>query len=683
MEFASRRGAARTLVAVGLAALLFPAVGAGCRRRASPGLTPPKRPPPAELNRPRTAALDGRVQDEAGRAIPGARVLALGPGDAGAGEAPLVAMADEDGRFRFDHLVAGAYALLVEAPGLAPARRGGVAVPGAEAVVRLAGQGAAVEGVVVAGGVPVAGARVRLGSEGAVARETTSGSDGRFVLHGLGRGAAFVLRAAHGARASRAIAASTGEGAAPARLELGPAFAVTGVVVDERGRPVPEVEVRAESEPGDPLAEAMTTQLDGRFRLGPLAAGAWRLSARAAGFVARTLTLGPAAPPEQRLVLTRAAELFGRVVDARGAVVAKADVRCVAAGGDELAVILAPLPLAAEAAALAPGAGRAGVGVRALRTDAKGAFRVSELPPGAYHLEISRPPSAPLRSPDWTLAAGEARDVGALALRDGTAVSGRVLDETGAPVGGARVQTTPSLGVFAETDGAGAFAFTLPPGRYAVSAAGPGAATVSVDVGATSPAPLELRLSRADARLEGLARDSAFRPLARARVRAYAFEAPVGGAAPDAAVPVATATTDAGGHFTLARVPARPLWIEVDQAGYPVAGLVVAPGARADVTVPVAGALAGEVRERGTGATLARARVEAVGPGGRRAQATVAARARDGGAFRLTRLSPGHWTVTASAPGYAPATRDVDVPASEILGEPSVRDFRLELAPSR
>jgi hypothetical protein len=49
----------------------------------------------------------------------------------------------------------------------------------------------------------------------------------------------------------------------------------------------------------------------------------------------------------------------------------------------------------------------------------------------------------------------------------------------------------------------------------------------------------------------------------------------------------------------------------------------------------------------------------------------------------LPRLLPGRWRVTASAPGFRPADREVDVPASPALGDPSVRDLRLELDPDR
>jgi hypothetical protein len=687
MEFASRRAGAGARVLVGLVAL---AGGPACRR--SPRLEPASSSVPLNLT--------GRVLDDGALPVPGARVLAVGPqSDARVPEA-ATAVTDADGRFLFAALSRGSYALLVEAAGMAPARLSGVALPGAEPVVKLAGLGRALEGVVFAAGVPTAGARVLLGADdGASSRETMSGPEGRFVFHGQGAGP-FTLRATHVNLASPPVGVGagigakppTGEAPPPVRLELGAGFGVQGVVVDDRGGALPGVAVRVEAAVGDPVVDVMTTAGDGRFHSGPLPPGPVRLSARAPGFVARapvTVALGGALPStSSRLELVRAATLAGRITDARGVALAGAEVRCVAQGGDDFAVIFAPLPLAAEAAALPSGAGGAASGgTRLGRSDARGAFRFAELPPGAFHLEIAHAPAVPLRTGDWTLVAGEALDVGALALRDGAVAAGRVLDEGGNPLPGARVLVTPSVGVFAVTDGAGGFSLRLPPGRHELvaSAAGFGDAHATVEVATSMSAPpaVELRLARADARLEGLARDTGGRPLARAavRVRALAPAATPDAPSPPAGRVLATTTTDVGGHFTLPRLPNRPLWLEVDHADYPVTFALAPPGASVDVTVPIAGVIDGEVRERGTGAVVTRAHVDAVGPKSQRTSADP--RPTAGGAFRLKRLAPGRWTVTASAPKYRAATREIDVPASAILGDASVRGLRLELEPAR
>ena len=85
--------------------------------------------------------------------------------------------------------------------------------------------------------------------------------------------------------------------------------------------------------------------------------------------------------------------------------------------------------------------------------------------------------------------------------------------------------------------------------------------------------------------------------------------------------------------------------------------------------------IAGEARARATGAVVARGRVEANGPDGAKATAEI----QRAGSFRLPRLVPGHWRLTVSAPGFHPTDQELDVPPSTSLGEPSVRDLRVNL----
>ena len=64
-----------------------------------------------------------------------------------------------------------------------------------------------------------------------------------------------------------------------------------------------------------------------------------------------------------------------------------------------------------------------------------------------------------------------------------------------------------------------------------------------------------------------------------------------------------------------------------------------------------------------------------MGPDGARVTAEI----QRAGSFRLPRLAPGHWRLTVSAPGFRAAAQELDVPPSANLGEPSVRDLRVEL----
>jgi Carboxypeptidase regulatory-like domain len=716
MEFASRRprlaaggraawpgGAASLVGAAGLVALaVLAGLGAtGCRaRRAAP-------PAAGDLGRGAgpsaraTFLVVGAVRDVEGQGVPGARVLFVREGAADASERQTTS--GGEGAFRIDDVPAGRYTVIVDTLGLGSVEPRPVDVPGTFVDVRLPTHVRWLGGRVDAAGKPVAGARVLLGGEGARApRETRSADDGtfRFAVLETGR---YSMRATHVARAS-ATARGLTAASRDLVLELVDGVVIEGEVVDDDGRGRSGVEVRAETGADDPLPAVGVTSADGHFGVGPLPPGHVRVGARAPGSVLRApaslaLAVG-VAPPPVRLVLARGAALAGRIVDARGAAVAGAEVRCLVAGDadvDDLTVLDGALPLAAEAAALGSVAGRALGATRTARTDARGGFRIGDLLPGPVRLEITRAPFAPLDADAGTLAPGASRDVGALTLRDGVAVTGSVHEATGAAVNGARVTVTPPVGVYAETDGAGAFALALPPGRYTLTATAAGlGARATVDVASSPLAPVSLVLapvlslaaSASDGVVAGVARDSGRRPLARARVRAFALDASATapatpGPPPAGAAALGVTRADAGGHFSLGHLPRQAVLLELDAADYPLTYAVATPGAAVELTAPIAGGVDGEVRERATGAVVPRARVDATGPDGQRAAAGAHGGKGAGLVFRLTRLRPGPWTLTASAPGYRSATRDVDVPASSIVGETSVRGLRLELEPSR
>jgi protocatechuate 3,4-dioxygenase beta subunit len=705
MQIASARRAPPELAALLLAALLL--AGGGCRRhRAAPAPVAPAAPVAAP-----SARLEGRVLDGRDHPVPDARVLAFPIADGGPGRGePGRATADLDGHFTMEHLTAGAYRVLVEAAGFPTAETSPVAAPAAALTLRVAGDGRSISGrVALAGGnpEPVEHARVLLGAEaGGPVRETRTRADGQFAFSGLGEGT-YALRAIVGAGVSptvRGVAASRDGTRLPSPLVLSSGrgdTTIAGRVVQDTGEGLGAVEVRGESAdlaPGeDPLPTLARTNSSGGFTLGPFSTGGYRVIAVRAGSVLRhapTVTFGmkdgtaaiddaKGEKPPITLELVRGAHVTGRVTDTRGAPAASAHVRCVASAMDDLTVQTGPLPLAAEAAASPSGAGRALGSTRSAIADARGRFTVDDLIPGRYRIEVAHAGFEPLRSDELTLAPGERRDLGALALRDGFPVTGRVLDEAGGPIDGARVATTggadPSTeGLYTVTDGAGSFSLALPAGHYRLTAGasghGPARAEVTVQPG-TAPAPLELRLPRAEAVLEGLVRDTGGRPLGRARLLAWPHDA-TAGASGD--TPIGTASADVGGHFRMGDLPAGELRVEIQHPDYPHVTLPVTPGQFASLTVPFPGGIAGEARARASGAVVTRGRVEAVGPDGAHASTEI----QRAGSFRLPRLAPGHWKLTVSAPGYRAAAQDLDVPASGALGEPSVRDLRVELDPA-
>src|SRR5579863_2282554 len=156
MEFASRGPNALALAGLGVAVTAL--TGAGCRRA--------ERPAAAPAAAPSVFALSGRVTDEADRAVPEARILALGPFEDATATASRETRSDFAGRFGFDELPRGRYELLIEAAGLASIQSPPLEVPGASPVIRLSGQGRSISGSVVLRGAPARvprppGARLR------------------------------------------------------------------------------------------------------------------------------------------------------------------------------------------------------------------------------------------------------------------------------------------------------------------------------------------------------------------------------------------------------------------------------------------------------------------------------------------------------------------------------------------
>jgi protocatechuate 3,4-dioxygenase beta subunit len=571
--------------------------------------------------------------------------------------------------------------------------------------VPLDGAVQSLSGVVFNAGAPAAGALVLLGGETVEPqRQIQTGGDGRFTFGGLGPGA-YSVRAVRGSLASKStpeiILSRAGPPPPPSRLQLEPGSTLSGRVIGDDGAPLPDSEVRI-AIAADSTGAVDVARVDGNgdWTCRALPAGDYRLTARHVGYLPRRIvqttlpaTVGAGAPKPITLELVRGAAVTGRVVDTHGRGVAAAVVRCLAPGPIDLAVTSEPLPLAAEAAAVPTSSGRLVATARSALTDAGGHFVLSDLWPGKIRLDASASGRVPVRSDEIALGPGQRRDVPDLVLADGIAVAGRVLDEFQSPLEGARVAVAD--GPFALTDGAGQFSLSLPPGRYALTVSAPGMRNQQLSVAATdggAPAPLEVSMVRADAALEGLVQDSGGRPIGRALVIAWpaAPAAPPGdagaGAAaadplrvPDGAAILATTIADMGGHFRLAQLPAVPLVLEVRQSAYPSTKTAAMAGVFASVVVPIPGAVSGEVHDGRSGAAVTKFRLEARGPDGRSATGSV----RKGGAFSLAALLPGRWTITVDASGFESGESAVDVPPSGTLGEPSLRDVRINLQPLR
>src|SRR5580765_2180981 len=618
MTFASKRPA---LTAGLLSLLLFSTTQQGCRcHRGRPGAAD------GGTAAAPAAWLGGSVVDRRDHPVPEARVLAFPVG--GDGGTPFETATDLSGHFRLARLPPGPYRLLIEAAGFPTTEKTPVTAPSDDAAIRVEGEGRSIVGRVTRGGAPSPGTRVLLAPDaGGPMRETLARAGGGFACGGLGAGR-YAVRAVAADAASvtaPAIEASDTPAAREIQLEIGAVRSVAGRVVDDAGKALSAVPVRIETDKGAPGDDPLPTLVDsdgaGRFAA-PVSPGTYRLSASRPGHVLKKAptidTVDRNPPGEVVLELVRGARVFGKVVDSRGGAASGARVRCVASSIEDLTVQTGPLPLAAEAAALPSGAGRALGSTRVAVADRDGRFAVDDLIPGRYRIEVAHGGAEPLRSDEFVLAPGERHDAGRLELRAGFPVTGRVVDESGGGIDGARVVVASggsgaSAGLFALSDAGGQFSLALPAGAYRLSASATGRATVQVVVDVTagsSPPALQIKLMRAEARLEGLVRDDGGRPLARARLSVWpagAFEA---GAAPGG-TPVGGGVADVGGHFTIAQLPAGEVRLEVNHPDYPISFHGVTTGTFANLTVPFPGGIAGEVKAKTTGAAIARGRLEA------------------------------------------------------------------------
>jgi hypothetical protein len=643
--------------------------------------------------------LEGVVQDGQGRPLAQAALFAWPAGGAQVGV--VESSSGADGRFALAGLSPGSWTLMVEAPGFGTLRLERVDLPSRPLVLRLQGEVRTLGGVVVgADGGFVQGARVLLyGPALSTPREATSNDKGIFLFEGLGFGK-FVVRASTGQRVSVpqavVIDAETGW-LPPVKITLGPGAMLTGRVVDDTGRPLARADVEPVASPTDDAPTTVKTDKEGRFAVGPLVPGRYQIWARQTAHamtapVEAQVRADKTAPVQIRL--PRAVQVLGQAVDDAGLPVAGAvvSVGLLNVGTQDLAVLTGSLPLAADAANLPPEALNRQSLLRSTASDANGRFLLPDLPAGSFRLEVSSPTRLPIRRSPLAIEPGRTVDLGRLLLQAGVPTQGRVLDEEGAPLPGARIEARPMDGaspaVFSALTGEdGTFKVHLPRGLFTISAHAAKRApevkdAIVVEPG-RPPSDLELRLQRADAALNGVVRDPQGRAAASARVLAYPLRSSLG--APDAGAPtgsssgraplLAASSTDRAGRFRLTGVPRQPFLVEIRHPAWPARSAVATPGQELYIELPRPGGIEGEVRDRSSGSYLSGYRLEAQGPDGRSA---VDVRTQGAG-FELRGLLPGRWRIRVFADGYAPAERWIDVPPAARTHEPSVRNFRMEL----
>jgi RNA polymerase sigma factor (sigma-70 family) len=595
--------------------------------------------------------LAGEVRDASGGPVIGGRVVA-GATD----EAPAAALTDERGRYAL-RLPAGGYQLAAVADGYATARR----------YLRLSADttrdftlmpASAVAGVVIDAvtRTPVGGAAVR--ADGLAPGEVHHGlsdDQGRFNLLGLPAGE-YQLSARRGSQAgamAAPVAVPLAQQVAGVSIELAAALAVSGVVRDPAGRPVPAATVGLDRAVGVPfgfdgtMARARTDR-HGRYRIDGLPPGRYHLAAHApplADSEVQTVSL----LDQDRAVdldLPPGGTLDGRVVSASGAPIAGAEVEVV---------------VRSEASYDAPRSGSA-----RLRSDAAGRFHAAALGRGQLTVTATTGQGRAVRVGPRPYHPGAREEV---VLRFGAALSiaGRVTWSDGAPAAGARVRWVPPRTDIEE----GVVATAGADGRFRLGPvdAGPGllraerphaTRIIGTDQVLANEQRLDLsdgrdrtdvalRLARADGTIAGLVVDDSGTPVADAHVEAE----PIGPEMESAWIATA-ALSGRDGRFALGDLIPGAHMVRATAPGQPSSkALRVQAGAQAvRLVIPRAGTLAGLVVDgEGRPARAAEVTVLPDGPDRLPFSSGVAeGMSTTGASFSFAALAPGNYELVATTP---------------------------------
>ncbi|QDF01729.1 carboxypeptidase-like regulatory domain-containing protein [Myxococcus xanthus] len=358
---------------------------------------------------------------------------------------------DEHGRFELTFPTPGDYTLVLTHHGHMEERvKVNVPGPALSVVLRAAGR---VEGTVTnTQGVPIHGMTLSLVDtrETVASQETETDAEGRFSLTEVGPGTYTLIPGSDlGDTDHQVMRTVTVQGTETVevslRLETG--APVSGIVVDEHGRPVANALVDGNNfpSPRDGVFESTSSDAEGRFVLHHLAEGACALRASKDRYVfeARGPTADGLSPPavlarsgadDVRLILRSQGHIRGRVVRGDGSPIT-----------------------------------RFTIDQRSFR-DPQGTFRLAAERAGAQRLTFEAP-GLTRAMREVQVSAGEDVDLGAVRLEAGRHVRGRVVDaETSRAIedavvavhlpgeGGALEEVAPIAAEASDTDGT--FAFT-------------------------------------------------------------------------------------------------------------------------------------------------------------------------------------------------------------------------------
>lgn len=549
--------------------------------------------PPLRIVLGRGSTLTGRIVDPQGQPAGGAEVVLSasfeGP-DAmirfAFGDPTRRATADPKGRFRIERLAAGAFQLWADHPSFASVTQPRIKIPDKPAEIPLGDirllAAAFLEGQVTdERGAPVAGASVILRPtdgdfmafhEGRPVEPVQTGADGSFRSGRVAAGTRVNVSVEHPAYVDAHAPGVEVPAAEPLLITLQPGRSLNGRVVDPAGKPVAGAQLLPAPETGIGMSMVHSmnggprtmSDEDGRFVLDGLSPGPLALWVTAEGYRMETVR-GLRIPetdevPPLEIVLTQGAAVEGRVLDERSRPVAGAFVNADPVQGYSVESVLAQ---------------------SGSHTGEDGRYRVNGLPPGRFRVRAQTPEG---RLAEGTIEIAEGA-TGAhpldLRLDTGFLVSGRVLDDMGAPVAGASLQLSFSVQprVFQKISGAdGSFLFSnVPAGSWRLSASAAGFAETDlpgeIRVGeepAASVAGIELRLERGGT-VTGQVLGLAPEDLARVQISAFRAEEGIQPINPPSSVDPfslpARLVTDDRGLVALPRLAAGTYQIHALHAG--------------------------------------------------------------------------------------------------------------------
>ncbi len=389
----------------------------------------------------RGVSVSGRVIDDTGKPVAKVHVSAGDTGAWGWSRDADSVVTDDKGEFKIAALAPGAHALSASDSEHATTRTPPITVadkPVTGIEIKLKAGGTIAGTVVDTAGKPVPFAMVRVAGTGgnmwSSPRQVTSDKTGAFELRGLQR-AKLQARAESDASASKVVDVDlTDQGAKQdLKLVLDVGGVIAGIVVDEKGQPVPEIEIHAFPDFTDTAAmkntalagmSSTTSGGDGSFTVHGLPDGSYRLAASRSGNQMRDWgqegTKASVGDKAVKIVLASPGTLVGKLL----------------IDGQSTPPALATVQL-----------GRTGT-----TPIVDGAFTVKDLTPGTYDVTFRGVEFAEFIQRDVKIEAGATKDLGTVTVLRGRKLTGTVVDNTGTAVANARIKVGDMLVSLAGAD---------------------------------------------------------------------------------------------------------------------------------------------------------------------------------------------------------------------------------------